>query len=134
MCSKYLIEVLIELVSSVIVAFVTSYIIDYRLQKRLHNKSKIREYYIFLLSLQNKKVCETLDLEQKLKEMDLFFSKKRYVKNKIYMKFNNVYKDIMNILRYKDDQQLVISNNNEDLQQLLNALRVNIKEEIWKTS
>ena len=113
MCSKYLIEVLIELVSSVIVAFVTSYIIDYRLQKRLHNKSKIREYYIFLLSLQNKKVC-----------------KKRYVKNKIYMKFNNVYKDIMNILRYKDDQQLVISNNNEDLQQLLNALRVNIKEEI----
>ena len=120
----YLITFAINLISGIFVAWIASVFIDDRIKKREQEKSKILRYYLILSNLQNKRICEIADLELNLKEMDLFFSSKKYVKSGIYDKFDNVYRDILSILRYKKDEQLIISDKNTDMQELLVSLKV----------
>lgn len=119
----YLITFAINLISGIFVAWIASVFIDERIKKREQEKSKILRYYLFLLNIQNKKVGEIINLNTNLKEIDLFFSNKKYEKLGIYKKFDDAYRDIMNILRYKNNEQIIISDDNVHMQKLLAALK-----------
>ena len=123
---EFIINALIDLTVGVIVAYIISVFIDNKIKNRYKDRAKILEYYLFFESLKDKKLGELYNLDIKMKEIECFLSLKRFRKTKLYMLFEIVYRDIAEILRFKNTNQIIISKDNSDLQEFLLNLKIYI--------
>ena len=123
---NYLFDFIINFSANIITAIITTFVINSLYEKNSRFKFLLIDFYKLLFDISDKRVKE-IDKDKTIylfNMLDCYLDKKKYRYIELSSSFNNVWRDISYTLR--DDEQIVISRANPDLNELLRTLELYI--------